>query len=104
MKRTLLIALAVFGFGMTQAQTRTPVLNARQANQQHRINRGIRSGALTPAEAGRLEYRQARLQRAENIAKADGYVTACERARLQSIAANNSRVIYNQKHDYQRMR
>jgi len=79
----------------------TPVLNQREHNQIHRINQGVRSGALTRPEAARLYRAEYRLNRNEAIAKSDGVVTARERARLHNQADRTSQRIYNQKHDSQ---
>ena len=79
----------------------TPVLNARQDNQQARIAQGVRSGELTRPEAARLVRGQVHVQRMENRAKSDGVVTAGERARLQQGANVQSRRIFRQKHDAQ---
>jgi uncharacterized membrane protein YebE (DUF533 family) len=79
----------------------TPVLNARQHNERARIAQGVRSGELTRAETARLVHGQRQLRRMENRARADGEVTAAERARLQRAASVQSRRIFVQKHDAQ---
>ncbi len=104
MKRTssLLIAvLAVFALPV-MAQTATPNLDQRQANQQKRIDQGVASGQLTNKEAARLEKGQDRVQKMEDKAKADGKVTPKERARLQKAENIQSRHIAREKHDRQR--
>lgn len=106
MKRTssLLIAvLAVFVLPV-MAQTATPNLDQRQANQQKRIDQGVASGQLTNREAARLEKGQERVQKMEDKVKADGKVTAKERARLQKAENVQSRQIAKEKHDRQRDR
>lgn len=79
----------------------TPQLARREANQQQRIANGIESGTLTPREAARLQRGEARLHRNEARAKADGVVTAKERAALNAEADHMSKRIYRQKHDAQ---
>ena len=79
----------------------TPVLNARQDNQQARIAQGVRSGELTRPETARLVRGQVHVQRMENRAKSDGVVTAGDRASVQQGANVQSRRIYRQKHDVQ---
>lgn len=79
----------------------TPVVNARQENQDARIDQGVASGELTAREAARLNAEQAHVQRVENRAKADGIVTARERARLEREQNQASRRIYRNKHDRQ---
>lgn len=103
--RTLILALAVgTGAALTGtafAQTATPRLDQREANQQNRINQGVASGQLTPREAGRMQNRANRLEANEQRAKADGVVTRHERKRLHREANRNSRKIHRQKHDAQ---
>lgn len=79
----------------------TPRLDHREHNQRHRIEQGIRSGELTRPEAQRLVNGQVHLRRMEHHAKADGTVTARERARLEWNADRQSARIYRQKHDGQ---
>ncbi|MFO1326411.1 MAG: hypothetical protein U1F56_03555 [Rubrivivax sp.] len=79
----------------------TPGVDARQQRQEQRIEQGKASGELTKREAHRLERQQKRIDRAEAKAKADGTVTAGERAKLQGMQDNASRNIRHQKHDRQ---
>lgn len=79
----------------------TPRIDQRQANQQQRIDQGMRSGALTEQEAARMEKGQAHVQKMETKAVADGRVTAKERARIEHAQDVQSRRIYRQKHDRQ---
>jgi hypothetical protein len=44
------------------AQTATPGVDKRQANQEARIQQGVQSGQLTPKEAVKLEKGQAKVQ------------------------------------------
>lgn len=83
------------------AQTSTPRVDQRQANQGARIQQGVQSGALTGKEAAKLEKGQDKVQAKETKAKADGKVTARERARLAKAQDKQSRNIAKQKHDRQ---
>lgn len=83
------------------AQTNTPNIDQRQANQEQRIQQGVQSGSLTEREANRLDRGQNRVERMEDKAKADGNVTARERQRLQHAENVQSRHVYQQKHDRQ---
>ncbi|PKO83798.1 MAG: hypothetical protein CVU17_06875 [Betaproteobacteria bacterium HGW-Betaproteobacteria-11] len=83
------------------AQTNTPNIDQRQQNQQQRIEQGVQSGALTPRETTHLEKGQAHVERMEDRAKADGTVTARERARLEHAENVQSRQIAHEKHDRQ---
>lgn len=84
------------------AQTNTPGIDKREANQERRIEQGEQSGQLTNREAARLERREARLDRHEAKAEADGKVTGQERRELRREENRDSRAIYRQKHDRQR--
>lgn len=84
------------------AQTATPNIDQRQANQQRRIDQGVQSGQLNQREAARLERGQAHVQKMEDKAKADGVVTKKERARLEHAENKQSRHIAREKHDRQR--
>ena len=104
MKRIVSILLAVtfvVGLGLSAMAQKTPVVNNRQNRQQRRINRGVKSGALTKKEAAKLEAGQARTENLEAKAKSDGKVTVKERARLAHRQNKTSRRIYRQKHDNQ---
>lgn len=80
----------------------TPGIDQRQLNQERRIQQGIASGALTEHEANQLERQQDRIERHEAAVKADGVVTAGERASLthqQNVASRN---IARKKHNLRR--
>ena len=91
----ILVPVAAF------AQSNTPRVDQREANQEARIQQGVNSGSLTPREAGRLERGQQHVQNMEARAKSDGVVTRQERARLHEAQNVQSNRIYNQKHDRQ---
>ena len=71
----------------------------RNANQEQRIQQGVQSGALTTKEAGSLERGQARTDRKQAKAAADGHVGAREQARIQNRENRQSAKIYNRKHN-----
>ncbi len=73
----------------------------RNVNQQHRIEQGIRSGELNNREVGRLEHGQARTNRIQANAGADGHVGKYEQHRIQRNENAQSRRIYREKHDGQ---
>jgi hypothetical protein len=81
------------------AQTATPVVKERQINQTQRINQGVASGELTKAEARNLRNDQRAIQVEKKAFKADGKVTAAERAVLKRDQAAASREIYRKKHN-----
>jgi hypothetical protein len=71
----------------------------RNANQQARINQGIRSGQLSNHEAGALERGQAHADRSEANAARNGRVGAREQARTQGKENHQSDRVYRKKHD-----
>ncbi len=102
MNRTLLtLSILISTVAVVAAQTSTPGIDARQATQEQRIQQGVGSGQLSPRETYKLEQGQARVQKLENKAKADGVLTNAERARIQGAQDVQSKRIYNQKHDAQ---
>ncbi len=84
------------------AQTGTPRVDQRQANQEARIDQGVQTGKLNARETARLEKGQAHVQKLEDQAKADGTVTKKEKARLHHAQEKQSRHIAKQKHDKQK--
>jgi uncharacterized membrane protein YebE (DUF533 family) len=93
-------ALALPAFAQAQTQS-TPRIDTRQERQETRIERGEKSGQLTPKEAARLEKGQAHVQKMENKAVADGKVTKKERAKIEKAQDKQSKKIYREKHDKQ---
>ena len=83
------------------AQTNTPRVDQREANQEARIQQGAASGSLTQKETMRLENGQQRVQNMEMQAKADGVVSKQERHQLHHAQEGQSRHVYKQKHDRQ---
>lgn len=71
----------------------------RNINQQSRIEQGVQSGQLTTKETSRLERGQARVDRTEARAGADGHVGAREQARIQHRENVQSAHIYRDKHN-----
>lgn len=96
-------ALALPAFAQTTPPARdpaaTPGIDKRQANQERRIQEGVKSGRLTQREAARIEKGQARVERMEQRAKSDGVVTKQERARIQHQQNVQSRHIAREKHN-----
>jgi len=99
--RTILAILASAALPVA-AQTATPRVDQRQANQEARIQQGVQSGELTGNEAAKLEKGQVSVQKKEDKAKADGQVTQKERAKLAKAQDKQSKKIRKQKHDKQK--
>ncbi|MBI3528882.1 MAG: hypothetical protein HY067_13050 [Betaproteobacteria bacterium] len=71
----------------------------RNANQEQRIENGVKNGSLTNREAANLERGQARVDRKEASAAADGHVGVGEQRRVQSAENRQSRRIHREKHN-----
>ncbi len=107
MKRLLITALVtVIGAGTAlsftaaaEAGTRSPHINQREARQQGRINKGIRSGALTPRETYRLQRQQANIRAQEARFKSDGNFSKRERHAVKNHLNRSSQSIYRLKHN-----
>lgn len=97
--RTLVSVIGLaLAFGAA-AQTATPNIDQRQANQQARIEKGKATGTLSKREAARMEAGQAKVAGMKAGAKADGKVTRAERAAIQKEQNKQSRRIKKQKRD-----
>jgi hypothetical protein len=71
----------------------------RNANQQARIEQGLKSGSMTNREAGRAERGQARVDHAEARAGANGHVSAAEQRHVQTAENRQSARIAREKHN-----
>lgn len=101
---TLLTGLMFAAAAMSpsaDADTRDPRVNARQHNQQDRIQAGVRSGELTRHETRALAGEQRDVRQLERAYKSDGTLTGAERLDLRHEQNQASREIYQQKHDAQ---
>src|SRR5260221_6227142 len=102
MEPTTLVAALLAGAALPAgAQTSTPLVDQRQANQEARIQQGVQSGQLTPKETAKLEKGQAKVAAKKDKAKADGVVTPKERKKLAKAQDKQGKKIYKQKHDAQ---
>ncbi len=93
----LLMATAAYA-----APTADPGIQKREQNQEKRIDQGVKSGQLTPREAGKLERQQARIRQNESRMKSDGKLTRKERRKLTKEQNRASRNIYRKKHNNRR--
>ncbi|MGI4749728.1 MAG: hypothetical protein ACRYFB_03755 [Janthinobacterium lividum] len=82
-----------------EAQTKTPVINYRQRNQEKRINRGVKNGELTKNEAHTLRKDEKTISSEKRLAKSDGKVTPGERKMIRHQENRDSRAIYRKKHN-----
>jgi hypothetical protein len=76
-------------------------VNEREANQQARIENGVKSGQLTPRETGHIENREANINREVHNDRAanGGKLTPQERAQVNHQQNNASKQIYDDKHN-----
>lgn len=84
------------------AYDRQSQIDARQANQEARIQQGLRSGDLTRREAAALEAEQARIRAMERNALRDGRVDGREAAQIRRAQDEASRHIVQERHDNER--
>lgn len=93
----LVAALAVTS--VANAQTRTPVINQRQHNQERRINEGVRSGQLTRNETRHLRNDERHIRTEKRTAMAEGRMGPRERTHIRHQENRVSRSIYRKKHN-----
>jgi len=98
---TVALLSAAFAAQAAEPAANMPRVDKRQANQEARIEQGVKSGELNARETLRLEREQKHIAVAETKAEADGKVTNKERARLSHMQNKASRDIRHQKHDGQ---
>ncbi len=77
-------------------------IDARQSNQEARIQQGVRSGDLTRREAAALEAEQAHIRALERNAQRDGRIDRREAAQIRQAQEEASRHIYQERHDNER--
>lgn len=97
--KTVLLASLVLAVTSATGFAGTPLINARQNAQSHRIFNGAVSGELTFNEYQKLQQGQTRVQNLENRAKADGFAGPVERARIHAAQSVQSARIWVKKHN-----
>ena len=101
-KTTFLVSTLIAGclsVSIVSAQTKTPVINERQKNQERRIEQGEKSGQLTNKEATKLQNDENQIQQQKQAEKTAGTVTPVERKQLRKEENQTSKEIYNKKHN-----
>lgn len=103
MNKIILAITTVTAIGIT-APAAAQNLNRQQVRQEQRIRQGERSGQVTPAEAHRLQFLEARVRRTEARMRwrHGGRLTYAERRRLEAMIRRDNREIYRLKHNYRR--
>jgi hypothetical protein len=97
--RTIVLASLLLAVTSATSFAGTPLINARQNAQQHRIFKGVQQGDLTFNEGQKLLQGQARVQNLENKVKANGVVTPLERARIRAAQNIQSARIFLKRHN-----
>ena len=96
--KTLIAAFAVSTLLAATVAHAGPI-HARQVRQDRRIDRGVRSGSLTPAETRVLRVEQTHIARARGRALADGFISPREATHLTRAQNQASRDIHRLKHN-----
>ena len=78
-------------------------VNRREAKQQQRIGKGVKSGKLNSQQAAHLEKREASVQNREqkDMAKHNGHLTKAEQKGINRQQNRISKSIYQDKHPKQ---
>ena len=78
-------------------------VNRREAKQQQRIDKGVKSGKLNSQQAAHLEKREASVQNREqkDMAKHNGHLTKAEQKGINRQQNRISKSIYKDKHPKQ---
>ena len=97
--KTVILASLLLAVTSATSFAGTPLINARQNNQQHRIFKGVQQGDLTFRESQKLQRGQDRVQNLEDKAKANGVVTPIERARIRAAQNIQSARIFLKRHN-----
>ena len=105
MKKLLVIAVLLIGFGVSDmnAQTRyrneyRPAYHQNQG-QKGRITHGVNNGQVNRREFRNLRFQQKNIRQLERMAWADGRVTRGERKMLRNSRNRANRNIFRKKHN-----
>lgn len=94
-KSLLLLAVLVFAVGQARAERS----DARQENQEARIEEGVASGQLSAKEQRHLKAQQQHIKNLKHKAAADGQVTNKEKVKLEVAQDHASHAIARKKHN-----
>lgn len=101
MKSLVIATLALVTFS-SSAFAQSYRIDRREANQERRIEEGLRSGDITRREARDLKAEQDRIQALERAAKRDGHVDRREAAQIERAQDAASRHIAQDRNDSER--
>ncbi len=89
--------LAASASAETPSDARNAQVDAREARQQQRIDRGVQSGRVNPQEEARLQQRESALAARQARFNADGKLSRREQLALNRQANRDSRAISRKK-------
>ena len=98
MKR-LILAISTAFLATSVLPVSAATVPQREKKQEHRIERGVRSGKLTPKEQVRIHNQQAIIDAERAQAKQDGKITHRERADMQHDLNRLSKDIHRKKYN-----
>jgi CRISPR/Cas system-associated endoribonuclease Cas2 len=98
-KYAAIALIAALPLGALAQTKRTEDVDKRQANQQQRIDKGVKSGELTRKEAAKLRKEQDRIAKMEQKAMADGKMSKKEAARIKKAQDKASQNIKGERAD-----
>lgn len=98
---TLALALGLVTVAVAGAAQAAPPVNARQLNQERRIDAGVRSGKLSPHEAAVLKSQQASIRGEERRMRAahGGHLTARDKRLIHARQDAANAQILHKKHN-----
>ncbi|WP_267395748.1 MULTISPECIES: hypothetical protein [unclassified Sphingomonas] len=102
--RKMIMAMSMAALTMAAAANAERPVNARQLNQERRIDAGTRSGKLTHSEASRLKSEQRSIANLKTRLKArhGGHLTAADKRLIHRKQERANSHILAQKRDAQR--
>lgn len=80
-------------------EKREEVVKQREANQQKRIDEGVKNGALSAGEGKKLEAQQGRIEKVESKAMEDGKMSKKEFKKIEKMQDKASENIKRKKHN-----
>lgn len=101
MMKRIFLALTLGALTVGSAATAQKPVNLKQANQERRIDAGVRSGKLSPGEAAGLKAQQHSIASDEMRLKArhGGHLTAYDKRIIHARQARANRAILAKKHN-----
>jgi hypothetical protein len=99
--KKIIVALALGAVSVATAASAQGPVNARQLNQERRIDAGTRSGKLSPHEAARLKSQQHSISRQEDRLRArhGGHLTRRDKQIIHTRQARANQAILAKKHN-----